>query len=184
MQLNSRHLLGLEGMTRDEISLILDTAVSLKLILDRPIPKVPTLRGKTVVNLFYEASTRTRFSFELAEKRLSADSISFSASTSSVMKANRSRTRHNIEAMKVDTVMIRHRGGRRAHFLSNRLASSVINAGAALIDTTQALLDMTIRRAGSRLRWPFSATSCTAASRVAIFTGSRPQSEVAYAAAP
>jgi aspartate carbamoyltransferase catalytic subunit len=86
MQLKSRHLLGLEGVDREDISLILDTADSFKRVLERPIPKVPTLRGKTVANLFFEPSTRTRFSFELAEKRLSADSVNFSASTSSVLK--------------------------------------------------------------------------------------------------
>jgi aspartate carbamoyltransferase catalytic subunit len=154
MQLNSRHLLGLEGMTRDEISLILDTAVSLKPILDRPIPKVPTLRGKTVVNLFYEASTRTRFSFELAEKRLSADSISFSASASSVVKGESLKdTARNIEAMKVDTVVIRHQAAGAPHFLSNCLASSIINAGDGTHEhPTQALLDMmTIREKLGRL---------------------------------
>ena len=79
-----KHLLGLEGVPAEEIKFILDTAESFKEVLDRPIPKVPTLRGKTIVNLFFEASTRTRFSFELAEKRLSADTINFSAATSSI----------------------------------------------------------------------------------------------------
>jgi aspartate carbamoyltransferase catalytic subunit len=154
MQLRSRHLLGLEGMTREEIALILDTAASLKPILDRPIPKVPTLRGKTVVNLFYEASTRTRFSFELAEKRLSADSISFSASTSSVVKGETLKdTARNIEAMKIDTVVIRHQAAGAPHFLAGCLASSVINAGdGAHEHPTQALLDMmTIREKLGRL---------------------------------
>jgi aspartate carbamoyltransferase catalytic subunit len=154
MQLRSRHLLGLEGMTREEIALFLDTAVSLKPILDRPIPKVPTLRGKTVVNLFYEASTRTRFSFELAEKRLSADSISFSASTSSVVKGETLKdTARNIEAMKVDTVVIRHQAAGAPHFLSNCLDACVINAGdGAHEHPTQALLDMmTIREKLGRL---------------------------------
>ena len=154
MQLRSRHLLGLEGMTREEIALILDTAASLKPILDRPIPKVPTLRGKTVVNLFYEASTRTRFSFELAEKRLSADSISFSASASSVVKGETLKdTARNIEAMKIDTVVIRHQAAGAPHFLAGCLASSVINAGdGAHEHPTQALLDMmTIREKLGRL---------------------------------
>jgi len=84
MQLQSRHLLGLDGVSKEDITLILDTAESFKNVLKRAIPKVPTLRGKTVVNLFYEPSTRTRFSFELAEKRLSADSVNFSKSTSSI----------------------------------------------------------------------------------------------------
>jgi aspartate carbamoyltransferase catalytic subunit len=154
MQLRSRHLLGLEGMTREEIVLFLDTAASLKPILDRPIPKVPTLRGKTVVNLFYEASTRTRFSFELAEKLLSADSISFSASTSSVVKGETLKdTARNIEAMKVDTVVIRHQAAGAPHFLSNCLDACVINAGdGAHEHPTQALLDMmTIREKLGRL---------------------------------
>jgi aspartate carbamoyltransferase catalytic subunit len=144
MQLKSRHLLGLEGVTREEITVILDTAASMKSILERPIPKVPTLRGKTVANLFYEASTRTRFSFELAEKRLSADSISFSASTSSVVKGETLKdTARNIEAMKVDTVVIRHQAAGAPHFLSNCLTASVINAGDGTHEhPTQALLDM------------------------------------------
>ncbi len=91
MKLRSRHLLGLEGMTREEITFILDTAESFKEILERPIRIVPTLRGVTVVNLFYEPSTRTRISFELAEKRLSAEVVSFSANTSSVKKGNLER---------------------------------------------------------------------------------------------
>jgi aspartate carbamoyltransferase catalytic subunit len=148
MQLKSRHLLGLEGIHKEEIVLILDTAASLKPILDRTIPIVPTLRGKTVVNLFYEASTRTRFSFELAEKRLSADSISFSASTSSVVKGETLKdTAKNIEAMKIDTVVIRHSAVGAPHFLANCLDASVINAGDGTHEhPTQALLDMmTIR---------------------------------------
>ena len=86
MTLNSRHLLGLDGMTKDELTLILDTAVSFREILDRPIKKVPPLQGKTVVNLFFESSTRTRISFELAERRLSADVVSFTTAASSVSK--------------------------------------------------------------------------------------------------
>ncbi|NLP08878.1 aspartate carbamoyltransferase, partial [bacterium] len=102
MALKSKHLLGLEGVTREEITEILDTAATFKEILQRPIPKVPTLRGKTVVNLFYEDSTRTRISFELAEKRLSADTVNFSASGSSVKKGETLRdTVRNIEAMKI-----------------------------------------------------------------------------------
>lgn len=148
MELRSRHLLGLEGMTKEEILLILDTADSLKPILDRPIPKVPTLRGKTIANLFYEPSTRTRFSFELAEKRLSADTISFSSVGSSVMKGETLKdTARNLEAMKVDAVVIRHSSVGAAHFLANCLDACVINAGDGTHEhPTQALLDMmTIR---------------------------------------
>ena len=138
------HLLGLEGFTRDEINLILDTAKSFKEVLERPIPKVPTLRGKTIVNLFFEASTRTRISFELAEKRLSADTISFSTSTSSVKKGESLRdTAQNIEAMKVDMVVIRHGAAGAPHFLTHWIKGSVINAGDGCHEhPTQALLDM------------------------------------------
>jgi len=144
MQLKSRHLLGLEGMPREEIELILDTAASLKPILDRPIPKVPTLRGKTVANLFYEASTRTRFSFELAEKRLSADSVSFSQAGSSVSKGETLKdTVRNLQAMKIDAVVIRHGASGAPHFLAGCLDASVVNAGDGTHEhPTQALLDM------------------------------------------
>jgi len=107
-RLSSRHLLGLEGVAKEDISLILETAVSFREVIDRTIKKVPTLRGVTVLNLFYEPSTRTRISFELAEKRLSADTINFSASTSSVQKGESLRdTVQNIEAMKIDMVVVR-----------------------------------------------------------------------------
>ena len=144
MQLRSRHLLGLEGMTREEIQLILDHAVSFKTVLDRPIPKVPTLRGKTVANLFFEPSTRTRISFELAEKRLSADTVNFTAASSSVLKGETLRdTAQNIEAMKIDVVVMRHSGPGAPHYLSKCLNSAVINAGdGAHEHPTQALLDM------------------------------------------
>lgn len=144
MQLRSRHLLGIEGLTREEISLILDTSVSFKEILDRPIPKVPTLRGKTIANLFFESSTRTRFSFELAEKRLSADTVNFSASTSSILKGETLKdTARNIEAMKIDSVVIRHSAAGAPHFLAHCLDASVINAGDGTHEhPTQALLDM------------------------------------------
>ena len=144
MKLNSKHLLGLEGVTKEEISLILDTADSFKKVLERPIPKVPTLRGKTVVNLFYEPSTRTRISFELAEKRLSADSVNFSTSTSSVKKGETLKdTAKNIEAMKIDLVVIRHAAPGAPHFLADCLNASIINAGdGAHEHPTQALLDM------------------------------------------
>ncbi len=131
-------------MSKEEIQLILDTATSFKKVLERPIPKVPTLRGTTVANLFFEPSTRTRISFELAEKRLSADLVNFSASTSSVLKGETLRdTARNIEAMKVDMVVIRHSSPGAAHFLANCLDSAIINAGdGAHEHPTQALLDM------------------------------------------
>ncbi len=139
-----KHLLGLEDVSAEEIKLILDTAASFKEVLERPIPKVPTLRGKTIVNLFYEASTRTRISFELAEKRLSADTINFSTSTSSVKKGESLRdTAQNIEAMKVDMVVIRHAAAGAPHFLTHWIKGSVINAGDGMHEhPTQALLDM------------------------------------------
>jgi aspartate carbamoyltransferase catalytic subunit len=155
MQLKSRHLLGLEGVTKKEIDHILDTAVSFKKVLERPIPKVPTLRGMTVVNLFFEASTRTRFSFELAEKRLSADSVNFSASTSSVLKGETLRdTVRNIEAMRIDFVVMRHSAAGAPHFVSECVDAAVINAGdGAHEHPTQALLDMmTLREKVGRLQ--------------------------------
>ena len=144
MQLKSHHLLGLEGVTGEDIALILDTASSFKKVLERPIPKVPTLRGKTVVNLFFEPSTRTRFSFELAEKRLSADAINFSASTSSVLKGETLKdTIRNIAAMRIDLVVIRHSSPGAAHFLTKCVDAAIINAGdGAHEHPTQALLDM------------------------------------------
>jgi len=144
MKLKSRHLLGLEGVTKEEITLILDTADSFKRVLERPIPKVPTLRGKTVVNLFYEASTRTRFSFELAEKRLSADSINFSSSTSSVKKGETLKdTIQNIEAMRIDFVVMRHSAVGAPHFVAECVDAAVVNAGdGAHEHPTQGLLDM------------------------------------------
>jgi aspartate carbamoyltransferase catalytic subunit len=144
MKLNSRHLLGLDGMTREEIALILDTAVSFREILDRPIKKVPPLQGKTVVNLFFESSTRTRISFELAERRLSADVVSFSTAASSVSKGETLKdTARNIEAMKIDMVVIRHASAGSAHFLSRVVDANVINAGDGGHEhPTQGLLDM------------------------------------------
>jgi len=144
MVLTSRHLLQLEGMPQGEIQLILDQASSFKSVLERPIPKVPTLRGKTVVNLFFEASTRTRISFELAEKRISADTVSFSASTSSVLKGETLKdTAKNIEAMKIDYVVIRHAASGAPHFLATCIDASIVNAGDGMHEhPTQALLDM------------------------------------------
>ncbi len=148
MALSSKDLLGIRGMTADEIKLILDTAATFKDVSERDIKKVPALRGKTVINLFYEASTRTRTSFELAGKRLSADVINISASTSSVVKGETLLdTARNIEAMKCDMIIVRHACSGAPEYLSTRLKSSVINAGDGFHEhPTQALLDMfTIR---------------------------------------
>ncbi len=143
-RLSSRHLLGLEGMPAEDIQLILETAVSFKEILERPIKKVPPLRGMTVVNLFYEPSTRTRISFELAEKRLSADVVNFTTSVSSVQKGESLKdTIKNIEAMKTDVVVIRHHFPGAAHYLTTCCSSIVINAGdGAHEHPTQGLLDI------------------------------------------
>ena len=144
MKLKSRHLLGLEGVSKEEITAILDTALSFREILDRPIKKVPPLQGKTVVNLFFESSTRTRISFELAERRLSADVVSFATAASSVSKGETLKdTARNIEAMKIDMVVIRHSSPGAAHFLSRVVDANVINAGDGGHEhPTQALLDM------------------------------------------
>jgi aspartate carbamoyltransferase catalytic subunit len=155
MTLRSRHLLGLEGMPADDLNLYLDTAISFKEVLARKIPKVPTLRGVTVVNLFYEPSTRTRISFELAEKRLSADTINFSASGSSVSKGESLKdTVQNIEAMKIDMVVIRHQASGAPHYLTTCCQSVVINAGdGAHEHPTQGLLDIfTIREKIGKIR--------------------------------
>jgi len=141
-------------MTAEEITLILDTAESFREIIERPIKKVPTLRGITVLNLFYEPSTRTRISFELAEKRLSADTISFTTAASSVKKGETLKdTVRNIEAMKIDMVVVRHSSSGVPHFLTQCVASNIINAGdGAHEHPTQGLLDMfTIRRKYKKL---------------------------------
>jgi len=144
MELKSQHLLGLENVPQSDIKIFLNTAFSFKTVLERSIPKVPTLRGKTVVNLFFEPSTRTRFSFELAEKRLSADTVNFSASSSSVLKGETLKdTIQNLESMKIDLVVIRHSSPGAALHLSNCIDAAVINAGdGAHEHPTQALLDM------------------------------------------
>ncbi|MBK6680005.1 MAG: aspartate carbamoyltransferase catalytic subunit [Ignavibacteriales bacterium] len=144
MQLKTKHLLGLENVSSSDIQSILDTAVSFKQVLERPIKKVPTLQGKTVVNLFYENSTRTRISFELAEKRLSADSVNFSVSGSSVSKGETFKdTVRNIEAMKVDMIVVRHGSAGVPQYLTRISDSVVINAGDGIHEhPTQALLDM------------------------------------------
>jgi aspartate carbamoyltransferase catalytic subunit len=141
-------------MPPEEIRSILDSAKSFLEVLSRPIPKVPTLRGVTVVNLFFEPSTRTRIAFELAEKRLSADTLNFAASSSSVLKGETLKdTARNIEAMKVNIVVIRHGAAGAPHFLANCLESSVINAGdGAHEHPTQGLLDLfTLRQTAGRL---------------------------------
>ncbi len=139
-----RNLLGLRDMEPDGIVEILDTARSFREVLERPIKKVPTLQGTTVVNLFFESSTRTRISFELAERRLSADVVNFAASGSSVSKGETLKdTARNIEAMKTDIVVIRHSSTGAPHFLSRLLKSPVINAGDGINEhPTQGLLDM------------------------------------------
>ena len=144
MNWTRKHLLGLEGIERDEVITILDTTSKFREILDRPVKKVPTLRGITIVNLFFESSTRTRMSFELAEKRLSADVLNFSASTSSLKKGETLRdTARNIEAMKVDMVVMRHPSPGAPHFLANHIDGSIINAGDGPHEhPTQALLDL------------------------------------------
>ncbi len=155
MNWKRKDLLGIEELTPDEIIHILDASVSFKEILKRPIKKVPTLRGKTIVNLFFEPSTRTRISFELAEKRLSADTVSFSTNGSSVQKNETLLdTALNIEAMKIDAVIVRHSGAGTPHLLAKKLSVPVINAGdGAHEHPTQALLDMfTIRERKGTLK--------------------------------
>ena len=144
MPLLNRHLLGLQNVPKEDIQLILDTALTFREVLERPIKKVPTLQGKTVVNLFFENSTRTRISFELAEKRLSADSINFSASASSVSKGETLKdTMRNIEAMKVDMVVVRHSAAGTPYFLTQICDANIINAGDGIHEhPTQGLLDM------------------------------------------
>ncbi|MBE0570967.1 MAG: aspartate carbamoyltransferase catalytic subunit [Ignavibacteriaceae bacterium] len=154
MALSSRHLLGLQGVSKEDIQTILDTAHTFREILERPIKKVPTLQGKTIVNLFYESSTRTRISFELAEKRLSADAINFSVSGSSVSKGETFKdTIKNIEAMKVDMVVVRHAAAGTPLYLTKISSSNIINAGDGTHEhPTQALLDMySIRQKLGRL---------------------------------
>lgn len=139
-----KHMLGLHGYSEQDITTILDTAERMRDILERPVKKVPTLRGVTVVNLFFEASTRTRMSFELAEKRLSADTMNFSASGSSVEKGETLLdTVRNIEAMKIDVVVMRHKSPGSPHFLARHCESIIVNAGDGRHEhPTQALLDM------------------------------------------
>ncbi len=144
MPLASRHLLGLRGVPKEDIQQILDSAASFREVLERPIKKVPTLQGKTIVNLFYESSTRTRISFDLAERRLSADVVHFTSDSSSVKKGETLRdTARNLEAMKIDMIVVRHSAAGAAKFLSDVVKANVVNAGdGAHEHPTQALLDM------------------------------------------
>src|SRR3978361_112540 len=143
MQLSTKHLLGIKDLQKHDIDLILSTAKQFKEVLQRPIKKVPSLRDTTIVNLFYESSTRTRISFELAEKRLSADTINFTASGSSVSKGETLLdTVNNILSMKVDMVVMRHSASGAPHFLAKHIPAAIINAGDGINEhPTQALLD-------------------------------------------
>ena len=142
--LSIRHLVGLQGVSESDIRKILDTAVEFRQLLERPVKKVPSLRGLTIVNLFFENSTRTRTSFELAEKRLSADIVNFSSSSSSVKKGETLLdTLRNIESMKIDVVVVRHKGTGVPQFIADHSNAIVLNAGdGAHEHPTQALLDM------------------------------------------
>ena len=142
-KLSQRHLLGIKDITKQDIDLIFETADNFKDVLNRPIKKVPSLRDITIANIFFENSTRTRLSFELAEKRLSADVVNFSASTSSVKKGETLLdTVNNILAMKVDMVVMRHASPGAPHFLSRHITANIINAGDGTHEhPTQALLD-------------------------------------------
>ncbi|HQW67192.1 MAG TPA: aspartate carbamoyltransferase catalytic subunit [Gemmatimonadales bacterium] len=139
-----KDLVGLEHLSREQITAILDTAEPFKEVSERQIKKVPALRGKTIVNLFFEASTRTRISFEFAEKRLSADTVNVAASGSSVSKGETLvDTARNLEAMRIDMVVIRHASSGAAKFLGDRIRSNVINAGDGMHEhPTQGLLDL------------------------------------------
>ena len=143
MQLSTKHLLGIRALTREDIELILSTAEQFKDVLQRPVKKVPSLRDVTIVNLFYENSTRTRISFELAEKRLSADTINFTASGSSVSKGETLLdTVNNILSMKVDMVVMRHSASGAPHFLAQHIPAAIVNAGDGINEhPTQGLLD-------------------------------------------
>ena len=154
-RLRHKHLLGIEPLDADEIRLILDTAESFLEISTRPIKKVPTLRGRTIVNLFMEPSTRTRSSFEIAQKRLSADSLNLSSSTSSVTKGESLiDTAKNLEAMAPDMIVLRHPAAGAAHLLARVCRSSIVNAGdGAHEHPTQALLDaFTMRQKKGRIQ--------------------------------
>jgi aspartate carbamoyltransferase catalytic subunit len=148
MSFTHKHILGIEQLAKEDIQLILDTAEAFKEINSRDIKKVPTLRGKTIINAFFEASTRTRLSFEIAGKRLSADTVNISGSTSSVTKGETLEdTAKNIEAMAPDIIVIRHGHSGAPHYLAERVACSVVNAGdGAHEHPSQALLDLLTMR--------------------------------------
>ena len=139
-----KHFLGLENFPKEDIQKIIDTAFEFKKVLNRPIKKVPSLQGVTIVNLFFENSTRTRISFELAQKRLSADTVNFSASTSSLKKGESFKdTAQNIEAMKIDAVVMRHPAPGSSKHLTEFIDAKVVNAGDGTHEhPTQAILDM------------------------------------------
>ncbi|UAY54640.1 aspartate carbamoyltransferase catalytic subunit [Arachidicoccus terrestris] len=143
MALSTQHLLGIKDITKKDIEIILSTAHQFKEVLQRPVKKVPSLRDVTIVNLFFENSTRTRMSFELAEKRLSADTLNFSAAASSVKKGETLLdTVNNILSMKVDMVVMRHSASGAPHFLAGHIDAAIVNAGDGINEhPTQALLD-------------------------------------------
>lgn len=143
MKLSTKHLLGIKDLNREDIQLILSTAQQFKEVLQRPVKKVPSLRDVTIVNLFYENSTRTRMSFELAERRLSADVLNFAASSSSSAKGETLLdTVNNILSMKVDMVVLRHGASGAPHFLAKHIPAAIVNAGDGINEhPTQALLD-------------------------------------------
>ncbi len=154
MSFGHKHILGIEHLSKEDIHFILDTADSFKEINNRDIKKVPTLRGKTIINLFFEASTRTRTSFEIAGKRLSADTVNISASSSSVVKGETLEdTARNIEAMHPDIIVMRHGASGAPHYLADRLDCAIVNAGdGAHEHPSQALLDLfTMREKKGRL---------------------------------
>jgi aspartate carbamoyltransferase catalytic subunit len=154
MKFEKKDILDIESLSPADIELILDTADSLKEISSRPIKKVPTLRGKTIVHFFYEPSTRTRTSFEIAAKRLSADTISISAYTSSIVKGETlADTAKNLQAMNPDAIVLRHKAAGAPHMVARLVQASVINAGDGMhAHPTQALLDMmTVREKKGRL---------------------------------
>lgn len=143
MALSTQHLLGIKDLKQEDIQLILTTAQQFKEVLQRPVKKVPSLRDVTIVNLFFENSTRTRMSFELAERRLSADTLNFTASASSVAKGETLLdTVNNILSMKVDMVVMRHSASGAPHFLAKHIPAAIVNAGDGINEhPTQALLD-------------------------------------------
>ncbi len=154
MRLSKKDILGMKELSREEINLILDTAESFLEVSTRKIKKVPTLRGKTIINFFFEASTRTRTSFEIAGKRLSADTVNISATTSSVVKGETlTDTARTLEAMNPDIIVIRHSAAGAPHMLARLVKQSIINAGdGAHEHPTQALLDMlTIRNTKGKI---------------------------------